>query len=106
VVDITRNTGGILTTAEAFAQRLIPTPFRTVGFEFRATALEVNAFAQRLTSAISGGAPPEVIANLRSNFNEMLSAYNEERGRTTSMPINSLGSFIWRRQPSPTKSRW
>ncbi len=93
VVDITRNTGGILTTAEAFAQRLIPTPFRTVGFEFRATALEVNAFAQRLTAAINGGAPPEVIANLRSNFNEVFRAYNEERGRTESLPINSLGSF-------------
>ena len=93
VVDITRNTGGNLTTAEAFAQRLIPTPFRTVGFEFRATALEVSAFAQRLTAAVSGGAPPEVIANLRSNFNEMLSAYNEERGRTAPLPINSLGSF-------------
>ena len=93
VVDITRNTGGNLTTAEAFAQRLIPTPFRTVGFEFRATALEVSAFAQRLTLAISGGAPPDVIANLRSNFNEVLSTYNEERGRTASLPINSLGSF-------------
>jgi hypothetical protein len=93
VVDITRNTGGNLTTAEAFAQRLIPKPFRTVGFEFRATALEVASFAQRLTAAVNGGAPPEVIANLRSNFNEMLSAYNEERGRTAPMPINSLGSF-------------
>jgi hypothetical protein len=93
VVDITRNTGGILTTAEAFAQRLIPSPFRTVGFEFRATALEVNLFAQRLTLAMNAGAPPDVIANLRSNFNEVLSAYNEERGRTTSLPINALGSF-------------
>jgi peptidase S41-like protein/PDZ domain-containing protein len=93
VVDITRNTGGNLTIAEAFAQRLIPNPFRTVGFEFRASALEVFAFAQRLTSAINGGAPPEVIANLRSNFNEVLSAYNEERGRTAPLPINSLGAF-------------
>jgi len=93
VVDITRNTGGNLTTAEAFAQRLIPTSFRTVGFEFRATALEVTAFAQRLTSALASGAPPDVIANLRSNFDEMLSAYNEERGRTAPLPINSIGSF-------------
>jgi len=93
VVDIMRNTGGNLLTAEAFAQRLIPTPFRTVGFEFRATALEVSLFAQRLTLALAGGAPPEVITNLRNNFNEMLSAYNEERGRTAAMPINSVGSF-------------
>jgi len=93
VVDITRNTGGNLLTAEAFAQRLIPNPFRTVGFEFRATALEVASFAQRLTLALNAGLPPEVIENLRSNFNEMLRAYNEERGRTAPMPINLLGSF-------------
>jgi peptidase S41-like protein/PDZ domain-containing protein len=94
VVDITRNTGGNLLTAEAFAQRLIPNSFRTVGFEFRASALEVFAFAQRLTLAVSSGAPPEVIENLRSNFNELLRAFNEERGRTAPLPINSLGSFV------------
>jgi PDZ domain/Peptidase family S41 len=59
VVDITRNPGGNLTTAEAFAQRLIPNTFRTVGFEFRATALEVSLFAQRLTLAQNSGAPPD-----------------------------------------------
>jgi Peptidase family S41/PDZ domain len=93
VVDIMRNTGGILTTAEAFAQRLIPNTFRTVGFEFRATALEVSAFAQRLTLARNSGAPPEVIQNLENNFNEVLRAYTEERGRTAPLPINSLGIF-------------
>lgn len=93
VVDITRNTGGNLTTAEAFAQRLIPNPFRTVGFEFRANALEVFLFAQRLTLALNSGAPQNVIENLRNNFTQVLSAYNEERGRTTPLPINSLGSF-------------
>jgi C-terminal processing protease CtpA/Prc len=93
VVDITRNTGGILTTSEAFAQRLIPNTFRTVGFEFRATALRVSQFAGSLTQALNSGAPPEVIARFRSNFEEMLRAYNEERGRTVSLPINALGSF-------------
>jgi hypothetical protein len=93
VVDITRNPGGTLTTAEAFAQRLIPSAFRTVGFEFRASALEVSLFARRLTLAQSGGAPPEVIDNLRNNFDEVFRAYNEERGRTASLPINALGSF-------------
>jgi C-terminal processing protease CtpA/Prc len=93
VVDITRNPGGILTTAEAFAQRLIPNTFRTVGFEFRASALEVFLFAQRLTLAQNSGAPPDIIQNLQNNFNEVLRAYNEERGRTAPLPINSRGSF-------------
>ncbi len=93
VVDIMRNTGGNLLTAEAFAQRLIPTTFRTVGFEFRASALEVSLFAQRLTLAQRSGAPPEIIQNLQNNFNELLRAFNEERGRTAPLPINAIGSF-------------
>ncbi len=93
VVDITRNPGGILTTAEAFAQRLIPTPFQTIGFEIRATASWVTAFANRLTSALNSGAPPEVIQNFRDIFNEVLSAYNEERGRTAPIPFNAMGSL-------------
>jgi hypothetical protein len=93
VVDITRNPGGILTTAEAFAQRLIPEAFRTIGFEIRATASWVTAFANRLTSALNAGAPPNVIQNFREIFNEVLSAYNEERGRTAPIPLNAIGSL-------------
>jgi len=93
VVDITRNPGGFLPTAEAFAQRLIPRPFRTIGFEIRATASWVNGFADRLTSALNAGAPPEVIQNFRDAFNEVLRAYNEERGRTAPIPLNAIGSL-------------
>ena len=93
VVDITRNPGGILPTAEAFAQRLIPKPFRTIGFEVRAVANWVTAFADRLTSALRSGAPPDVIQNFRAIFNEVLRAYNEERGRTAPIPLNAIGSL-------------
>ena len=93
VVDITRNPGGILPTAEAFAQRLIPKPLRTIGFEIRATALAVAVFEDGLASAIRSGAPPEVIQNLRDIFNEVLRAYNEERGRTAPIPLNAIGSL-------------
>jgi hypothetical protein len=93
IVDATRNPGGLISFAEAVSQRFIPTPFRTVGFEIRATATWVASFASRLTSAQLSGAPPEVIQNLRGAFNEVLSAYNEERGRSAPVSLNSTGSL-------------
>lgn len=94
VVDIMRNTGGSLSFTEAVAQRLIPTPFRTIGVEIRATATWVAAFEARLTSAQLSGAPPEIIQNLQAAFNEVLRAYNEERGRSAPVSMNSTGAFI------------
>lgn len=94
VVDIMRNTGGAISFTEAVAQRLIPIPFRTIGVEIRATATWVAAFEARLTSAQLSGAPPEIIQNLQAAFNEVLRAYNDERGRTAPVSLNSTGAFI------------
>ena len=93
VVDVMRNPGGPVTFPEAVSQRLFPLPFRTVGYEIRATAAWVASFEARLTSAQLSGAPPEVIENLRAAFNEILRAYNEERGRSAPVPLNSTGAF-------------
>jgi hypothetical protein len=94
VVDVMRNPGGLVTFPEAVSQRLFMTPFRTVGFEIRATAGWVASFESRLISAQLAGAPTEVIQNLRANFNEVLRAYNEERGRSAPVPLNSTGALI------------
>ena len=93
IVDVMRNLGGFVQISEAFAQRLIPVPFQTVGFEIRATANWVASFASRLTLAQQSGAPPEIVQNLRNNFEEVLSAYNEERGRSAPVSLNATGSL-------------
>ena len=93
VVDVMRNPGGIISFVEAAAQRFIPRPFRTMGFEIRATAAWLFSFAAQLTSAELSNAPPEVIQNLRNIYNEVLSAYNEHRGRSAPVPLNATGSF-------------
>ena len=93
VVDVMRNPGGLVSFVEAAAQRFIPTPFRTMGFEIRATAAWLASFASQLTLAELSNAPPEVIQNLRNIYNEVLSAYNENRGRSEPVPLNSTGSF-------------
>jgi len=99
VVDVMRNPGGTVTFVEAAAQRFIPRPFRTMGFEIRATASWLFTFAIQLTNAELSNAPPDVIQNLRDIYNEVLSAYNENRGRSAPVPLNATGSFTL--TPSP-----
>ena len=43
VVDVMRNPGGSVDVTEAFAQRLFPSAFRSVGFDNRATAIPLEA---------------------------------------------------------------
>jgi len=94
IVDVMRNTGGLISFLESLAQRFIPFPFRTLGYEIRATGSWLFSFASQLTSAQLSNAPPEIIENLRNNFNEVLRAYNEKRGRTAPVSLNATGSLI------------
>jgi len=89
VVDVMRNPGGSVDVTEAFAQRLFPSAFRSVGFEIRATALWVEAIVNAVVSAEAGGAPAEVIQNLRAIMNEIIEAYNENRGRTAPVSLTT-----------------
>ena len=94
VVDVMRNPGGLVSFVEAIAQRLIPTPFNTIGFEIRATAAWLFSFAAQLTNArLNPATPPAVLANLEANFNEVLSAYNENRGRSNPVSLNATASL-------------
>ena len=93
VVDVMRNPGGLLSFVESISQRFIPTPFKTMGFEIRATAAWLFSFASQLTSAELSNAPADVIQNIRNNYNEVLTAYNENRGRSAPVPLGATGSF-------------
>jgi hypothetical protein len=99
IVDVMRNPGGLVSFVEAVAQRLIPTPFRTLGFEIRATGSWLYSFAAQLTVAELTNAPADIVENLRNNYNEVLRAYNEKRGRTAPVSLNSTGSLTL--TPSP-----
>jgi C-terminal processing protease CtpA/Prc len=89
VVDVMRNLGGSTDVTEAFAQRLFPNTFRSVGFEIRATAEWVEAIVNAVVSAEAGGAPAGVIQNLRAIMNELIDAYNENRGRTVPVSLTT-----------------
>jgi hypothetical protein len=94
VVDVMRNPGGSVAFVESVSQRLIPTAFNTIGFEIRATGSWLFSFASQLTSArLNPSTPPAILANLEANFDQVLSAYNENRGRTAPVSLNSTGSL-------------
>jgi hypothetical protein len=94
IVDVMRNPGGSVAFVEGVSQRLIPTPFNTIGFEIRATAAWLFSFAAQLTNArLNPATPPAVLANLEANFNEVFNAFNENRGRSAPVSLNSTGSL-------------
>ena len=94
LVDVMRNPGGSVAFVEAVAQRLIPTPFNIIGFEIRATNAWLFSFAAQLTNArLNPATPPAVLANLEANYNEVLNAFNENRGRSAPVSLNSTGSL-------------
>ncbi len=89
VVDVMRNPGGSVGVTEAFAQRLFPSAFRSVGFEIRATAIWVEAIVNAVESAQAAGAPADVIRNLRAIMTEIIDAYNDNRGRTAPVSLTT-----------------
>ena len=94
IVDVTRNPGGTVSFVEGAAQRLIPTPFQTLGFEIRATGAWLFSFASQLSAARANpSTPPAVLANLEANFNAVLDAYNANRGRSIPVALNATGSL-------------
>jgi C-terminal processing protease CtpA/Prc len=81
---------------------VIPFPFRTLGFEIRATNSWAQSFASVLSSARQFGAEPWILQHLENNYNDVLQA-NREGGTTGSLSLNSTGSLIL--LPSPLAYR-
>ena len=94
VIDVMRNPGGLVSFVESISQRFMPTQFQTIGFEIRATSAWLFSFAAQLTNArLNPATPPAILANLEANFNEVLRAFNENRGRTPPISLNATGSL-------------
>jgi hypothetical protein len=89
-----RNPGGIVPFVEAVCQRLIPTPFQTMGFEVRANAAWLEASAERVIIAEQSNLPVEIVDNLRNVYQQILAAYNQPRGRSAPISLNDTGSLM------------
>ena len=100
VIDVMRNPGGLVSFVDAISQRFIPAEFQTLGFQIRATGAWLFSFASQLNAAKANPAtPPNVIANLQANFDEVLSAYNDGRALSDPVSLHPLGSLTL--QPLP-----
>ena len=96
VIDQTRNTGGLLCYGESILTYLIPSGFRPLGYEVRATREYLQLFAARLDSAkLSGNAT--LIAQYQMLYDAVLEAFSSNRGR--SMPVPLCGPTFTRTEP-------
>jgi C-terminal processing protease CtpA/Prc len=97
LIDQMRNPGGIVCYGESVAARLIPQPFRPIGFELRATWSHVNTFNINLQTARNANAPRHIIQLYEAIYNDLSVAYNEYRGLTGPLPLCQPGMI---RQPA------
>ena len=87
IVDVMRNPGGDACYGEALLKYVIPTRFRTIGYEIRATAYWVNALSGELEYFKAIGADAWMIRTLQSLLTGVKQAYAENRGRTGPVAI-------------------
>lgn len=87
IIDITRNTGGGC-YGEIAAQFLIPYRFRTVADEIRPNRIMITQLEAALANPI--GLEAWEIALLRRMYNDLTTAFAENRGRTGPIPACNL----------------
>ncbi len=89
IIDVMRNPGGEVGILEGIAQTLMPRPFRTLGFEIRATLQWVNRFEEELQRARAANAPQSVIDRWARYLDSVRTAFAENRGNTGPLPLGS-----------------
>lgn len=68
--------------AEELAARFLASPFPTVGYALRATRDWITFFESRLNLA-----PPEARSQIQANLDQVVSAYEQNRGLTEPLPL-------------------
>jgi hypothetical protein len=89
VIDDMRNPGGLVSFCQSLLQLVFPTPFRTLGFEIRATASWHAAISSALASARLSNAPAGIIEQYSIILNDIETALREDRGMTGPLPLNA-----------------
>jgi hypothetical protein len=90
VIDVMGNGGGSICYTDVLLQMLIPTPFRELGFQLRATQNWVTSFSSALTSAKLNGSPQYVVDLYAAYLAEIQQAQAENRGSTGPLPLCGL----------------
>jgi hypothetical protein len=90
VIDLMGNGGGDVCYTNELLQMLIPTPFRELGFQLRATQFWVTGFSEAITESILTGAPQYVIDIYKAYLAEIQKAQGQNRGSTGPLPLCGL----------------
>ncbi len=89
VIDDMRNPGGLVSFCQSLLQLVMPAPFRTLGFEIRATATWHATIASSLASARLSNAPQGIIDQYTIILADIESALRENRGMTGPLPLSA-----------------
>ena len=89
IVDEMRNPGGSIGYQNALVSYLMPSKWRSIPFELRATSEWVQAISSALVSATAQGAPQDILDLLKMIKDEILAANSAMRGRTNPIPLDT-----------------
>jgi C-terminal processing protease CtpA/Prc len=89
IIDVMRNPGGNACYCEELLRRVIPTAFRSILFEIRASYVYAAYFQSVVDQLKALGAPEDMVARYESYREEVSSAASRPRGRTKALPICS-----------------
>lgn len=90
IVDVMRNPGGSVSYLNQILALLIPTTWRSIPFEVRATSSWVVSISSSLESAKSQGAPQTTIDLMQAIKDSIMTANRARRGRTTPIPLDDV----------------
>ncbi len=90
IVDDMRNPGGSVSYLNGILALLMPTTWRSIAFEVRATSGWVASISSALESAKSQGAPQATIDLYQAIKDAIVAANRAKRGRTIPIPLDDV----------------
>ena len=90
IVDVMRNPGGSVSYLNQILALVMPTTWRSIAFEVRATSGWVASISSALEQAKALGAPQTTIDLYQAIKDEIVAANRAKRGRTNPIPLDDV----------------